>query len=257
MSREETCAVALIGHLNRVPSTDAYLRIANSTAFWNACRSVVLITEDEGDDMRLVAQRKANLARLAPVERHVLEEVTLDLADPETGQSIVSSKMRFVEIADDVNPDEILTGPHKATRTETAEGLLAAVLADEEWHESGGVKKLMEAAGHSERTVQRASNDLGVEVERRGFPSVTYWRVASTSGSPRAPGDLPGHDPGTPRPSPTPFRCSRTSGTVTTSMPQIECAGRRKTVRCCCADGGAGDSGRCSRCYGSRQEAAL
>ena len=117
VSREETCAVVLIGHLNRVPSTDGYLRIANSMAFWNACRSVVLITEDEGEDMRLVAQRKANLARLAPVERHALEEVTLDLADPETGQAIVTSRIRFVEIADDVNPDEILTAPRKVTKT--------------------------------------------------------------------------------------------------------------------------------------------
>ena len=48
-------------------------------AFWNASRSVVLITPDGDDEdgLRLVAQRKANLARLAPVERHRLEEIVL------------------------------------------------------------------------------------------------------------------------------------------------------------------------------------
>ena len=40
--------------------------VANSVAFWNASRSVVLITEDpdEPDAHRLVTQRKANYARL-------------------------------------------------------------------------------------------------------------------------------------------------------------------------------------------------
>jgi putative DNA primase/helicase len=179
ISREEDCAIALVGHLNRVPSTDAYLRISNSTAFWNAARSVVLITEDgESDDGRLIAQRKANLAPLAPVERHRLEEILLErILDPETGKPIVTSRMTFVEIADDVAAAEVL-GPQKKTKTESAESLLAAVLTDGEWHESDAVKKLMGAAGYADRTVKRATKDLGVEHERRGFPASTWWRLS-------------------------------------------------------------------------------
>src|SRR5262249_52367160 len=93
VAHDEHCAMVMVGHLNRVPSKDAFLRIANSTAFWNAARSVVVITHDgdETSDMRLVAQRKANLSRLAPIERHVLEEVVLpETVDPETGQRIVT-----------------------------------------------------------------------------------------------------------------------------------------------------------------------
>jgi putative DNA primase/helicase len=179
IAREEDCAVVMVGHLNRVPSTDAYLRIANSTAFWNAARSVVLVTED-GDDAngrRLIAQRKANLTRLAPVERHELEEIVLPgTVDPETGSPIVTSRMRFLEIADDVDPAAIL-GPQKVTKTETAETLLAQMLADGDWHESDGLKKLLKGAGYPERTVQRAANDLGVEHDRRRFPSSTWWRL--------------------------------------------------------------------------------
>src|SRR5262249_29969315 len=130
ISREEDCAIAMVGHLNRVPSTDAYLRIANSSAFWNASRSVVLITEDgaEENGLRLVAQRKANLAGLAPVERHRLEEVILpDTFDPETCERIVTSRMVFVEVADDVDPAGILGGP-RTTKIGTAETLLEALL---------------------------------------------------------------------------------------------------------------------------------
>jgi putative DNA primase/helicase len=180
VTREEDCAIAMVGHLNRVPSSDAYLRISNSTAFWNASRSVVLVTNDGDDDngYRLIAQRKANLGRLAPVERHRLEEILLpDTVDPETGAPIVTSRMRFVEIADDVDSANVLE-PQKTTKTETAETLLEAMLADGEWHEADGVKKLMAGAGFAARTVQRAAKDLGVEHERRGFdPQVTWWRL--------------------------------------------------------------------------------
>ena len=79
LAEQENLAVAMVGHLNKAPSREAYIRVANSVAFWNAARSVVLVTEDpdEPDAHRLVAQRKANLARLAPIERHRIESIIL------------------------------------------------------------------------------------------------------------------------------------------------------------------------------------
>ncbi len=179
IAEEEDAAVAIVGHLNKAPSTEAYLRVANSVAFWNASRSVVLITEDSGDDdtLRLVAQRKANWSRVRPVERHRLEEIVLlDSVDPETGSPIVTSRMVFVEIADDVDGADVL-GPRRATKTETAEQLLDLLLGDGDWHESEPMKQVLDMAGFPERTAQRAAKDVGVETERRGFPSVTWWRL--------------------------------------------------------------------------------
>jgi hypothetical protein len=179
IAEEEDAAVAIVGHLNKAPSTEAYLRVANSVAFWNASRSVVLITEDTGDDdmLRLVAQRKANWSRMRPVERHRLEEILLpDTVDPDTGAPISTSRMVFVETADDVVGAEVLA--HKVTKTATAEAMLELLLADGDWHESEAAKKVLEAAGFSERTAQRAANEIGVETERHGFPSVTRWRLA-------------------------------------------------------------------------------
>lgn len=177
LSEEANCAVAMVCHLNKAPSTDAYIRVANSVAFWNASRSVVLVTEDNGDDdLQLIAQRKANYARLSPVERHRVEPVVLThLIDPEDGRPVETARMVFLETAADVDGAHVL-GP-KTTKTETAETLLEAILADGEWHEGEGVKKLMKAGGFSERTTKRAAQQVGVGYERRGYPAMTWWRL--------------------------------------------------------------------------------
>jgi hypothetical protein len=179
IAEEVDCAVAIVGHLNKAPSTDAYIRVANSVAFWNASRSVVLITEDNGgEELRLVAQRKANYARLRPVERYRIEPVVLPhLVDPTDGRPVETARMTFVEFADEVDSADVLGGG-KPTKTETAETLLAALLADHEWHEAEGVKRMMDAAGFAERTTQRAAKYLQVEHDRRGFPSTTWWRIS-------------------------------------------------------------------------------
>ena len=187
------CAATIVGHLNKAPSTAPYIRVANSVAFWNASRSVVLVTEDNGgDELRLVAQRKANYARLRPVERHRIEPVELPhLVDPIDGRPVETARMVFVEYADDVDGADVL-GPSKTTKTETVENMLAAMLADGDWHEGEDVKKLMRAAGYSERTTQRAAAALGVEYDRRTFPSSTWWRIslAGATAPPVAPASV-------------------------------------------------------------------
>lgn len=179
LGAEHGCAIAIVGHLNKAPTTDAYLRVANSTAFWNASRSVVLVTEDpeEPEELRLIAQRKANWARRKPVERHRLEEVILDTVDPHSGFPIVTSRMVFVELTD-LSADDVLGRDTSADgKTDHAVQMLWGMLRDGEWHESAGLKKLAGALGVTERTLKRAAQDLAVEVERRGFPSVTWWRL--------------------------------------------------------------------------------
>lgn len=186
LALEEECAIAMVGHLNKTPSVDAYVRVANSVAFWNASRSVILIAEDPDDEnCRLIVQRKANYARLRGVERHRMETVVLpDTVDPGTGRPIETSRLVFVEVADEVDGAEVLNG-QKTTKTETAETLLEALLADGEWHEADAVKKLLAAAGFPERTAQRAAKFLHVENERRGFPGPkTWWRLPSAPSTP-------------------------------------------------------------------------
>jgi archaellum biogenesis ATPase FlaH len=181
LAEEEDLAIAMVGHLNKAPSREAYIRVANSVAFWNACRSVVLVTEDteEPDAHRLVAQRKANFARLAPIERHRIEAVVLpDTVDPDTGRPIETSRMAFVEYATDVDSEDLLGPRDRGDRKEDhAAAFLAVVLLDGDWHDSAGLKTIAASTGIRERTLQLAAGDLGVEHERRGFPSTTWWRL--------------------------------------------------------------------------------
>jgi hypothetical protein len=178
---QESCAVALVGHLNKAASTEAYLRVANSVAFWNAARSVVLVTEDPDDTEagRLIAQRKANWGRRSTVERHRLEEVVLDTQDPNTGLPIVTSRMVFVEYADDIDANDVLASRGRDTKTAAAQLFLERALADGDWHDAEGLRKLAGAQGIAERTLQLAKRNLNVEHERRGFGHpVTWWRLA-------------------------------------------------------------------------------
>lgn len=190
LAEDAGCAVALVGHLNKTPSRDAYIRVANSTAFYNAARSVVLVTVDpaEPEAQRLVTQAKANWARLRPVQRHVVEEIRLERLDRESGEPIVTSRMRYLEDAEDVDRDDVLAerrGRPAGEKFETALEFLTGTLADGDWHDSAGLKVLAAAQGVSEPTLKRAALDLGVEHERRGFPAVTYWRLRSrVTGSP-------------------------------------------------------------------------
>lgn len=195
LAEDAECAVALVGHLNKTPSRDAYIRVANSVAFWNASRSVVLVTEDpeEPDSQRLVGQRKANYARLHPVERHRIEEIVLPTTlDAVTGEPIVTSRMTFVEFAEDVNGADLLaprTASSDAGKELRAVEFLVGMLGDRAWHDSAGVKTLAAAQGISERTLKRASQSLGIEHEWRGYPATTWWRLSqSGQGYPHADG---------------------------------------------------------------------
>lgn len=180
LADDEKCAIAMVGHLNKGASSEAYLRVANSVAFWNAARSVVLITEDpaEPEAHRLVAQRKTNYARIRPVERHRIEEVILpQTRDAETGELVVTSRMVFVEIAADVDAADVLVGrPIAETKESGALDFLRAQLADGKWHPSAAIKEKAHENNIAVRTLQRAAKDLEIDDKREGMPAITFWR---------------------------------------------------------------------------------
>jgi hypothetical protein len=86
--------------------------------------------------------------------------------------------MVFVEHAEDVDAGDVLR-PRAASVSPGHEAalFLLRALADGAWHDSVGLKTLAGAQKVSERTLQRAAKDLGVESERRGFPASTWWRL--------------------------------------------------------------------------------
>jgi AAA domain/Bifunctional DNA primase/polymerase, N-terminal len=179
LAERRRLAVVMNAHLNKAPSSDPYLRINGSTAFYNAARSVLTVTRDPGepDWQRLVAHHKSNYGPLAPVERWRVVPVTI----ASEGGPIEVMTMEFVEVAEDVSREDVLA-PHPAgpEKLDKAVSFLRGMLADGEWHDSEGLVTLAGAAQVSERTLRRAAlEELKVEHERRGFPSSTWWRLPS------------------------------------------------------------------------------
>jgi hypothetical protein len=177
LAQQERLAVLMNAHLNKAPSSDPYMRINGSTAFYNAARSVFTVTRDpdEPDWHRLLAHHKSNYGALAPVERWRVVPTTV-VSD---GVAIDTVVMEFVEVADGVSREDVLAGgrrgPHKL---DEAAAFLRDTLQDGDWHDSDGLVKLAGGSRISERTLRRAAlEELGVEHERRGFPSSTWWRL--------------------------------------------------------------------------------
>ena len=184
-------AVVLVAHVNKASSRDAYIRVSGSVALYNAARSVVLVTPDpENPDSaepgdtepasRIVSQHKANYSqRVAPSRYQIRPIVLVDELD-DRGRPLESSAMVFLEDAAGLELSELLaesSSNGRQPKTAQAEELLVAMLEDGDWHDSAGLKPLIGAQGISERTLQRASQALNVESERRGFPASTWWRL--------------------------------------------------------------------------------
>jgi hypothetical protein len=167
-----------VAHLNKAPSNDPYLRINGSTAFYNSARVVVTVTKDpdDPDQGRLIAQHKSNYSGLGDVERWRIEpKIVQSPSGP-----IETMVMRFVEIAEDVSREDVLSNRPVGTDTlDTAVAFLEDALSDGDWHDSIGLKALAHAQPDriSDRTLKRAALELDVEHERRGFPATTWWRL--------------------------------------------------------------------------------
>jgi KaiC/GvpD/RAD55 family RecA-like ATPase len=175
LAERERLAILENAHLNKAPSSDPYLRINGSTAFYNAARSVLTVTRDpdEPEASRLLVAHKSNYGPLAEAERWRVVPTTVGV--------IETMKLEFVGIAEDVLREDVLGHAPAPDRLETAIEWLEKALGDEDWHDSAGLKAMASGARPriSERTLKRAAAELEVEVERRGFPSTTWWRLAS------------------------------------------------------------------------------
>jgi hypothetical protein len=177
-AEREQLAIVQNAHLNKAPSTDPYLRINGSTAFYNAARSVLTVSEDPADrDMqRLVAHHKSNYGPLAPIERWRIEPVSVE----SSFGPIETMKMVYVEDADDVDRQDVLGGAPASKRTE-ATTLVTAELAFGP-RPSSEVKAAGAECGISPRTINRAAQDLAVVVEEMTTATgrVTYWSLPAS-----------------------------------------------------------------------------
>jgi len=172
-------AVLALAHLNKNQGGDALSRVLGSRGLTAAVRSVLTFGRppdaDEDSRERVLAHPASNLAPEAPSLAYVHEgrEVYAD-----DGETIETNQLVLIGECD-TRADELIDSRSNDERTDTdaAGEWLGDELADGQWRESREIKARAKAAGHSERTLKRAKQTLGIEDRREGFPAVSEWRL--------------------------------------------------------------------------------
>jgi len=172
------CTILLLRHLNKANGRDPLYRGGGSIGIVGAARAGLLVATDPDDpDRRVLASVKSNLApspesltyRLVGCGNYGVARVQWEGTTTHTARILLS------EPADD-----------DGAKTE-AEQWLEDYLTEQGAVPSKTAKADAGKAGIRERTLQRAVSTLGVIVESRGFPRVTWWlpsRATDTSPPP-------------------------------------------------------------------------
>jgi hypothetical protein len=189
LAREFELAAIGSMHPNKSGSTFRQL-VSGSVAFNAVSRSSLLLAEHPHDEQRRVVVRgKGNLARTPlavefDISSHKFTANGYTFDVPLAGNFGTSS----LAVEDLIN-QPLQLPPAGEARTAARE-LIAARLADGDWHHSRPIIEACEQIGVHERAARRAADDLNVEHERRDFPAQVHWRRAqSGNATERQPSD--------------------------------------------------------------------
>lgn len=173
-------------HHNKSGSLDPLALVMASKAFTAVARSVHTVVPDPDDEnVRLFGTPKNNLGttnlptltftvRSAPVDTDEGTAWTGQLAWGEERQESIRDAMSRA------TPDE-----DKTATDEAADWLEDYIVSQLGTVASSDAKRAGKSAGHGDKALRRARQRLGVQVESRGFPRVTYWTLAvPPSGAP-------------------------------------------------------------------------
>lgn len=174
-------AVLGLIHLNKSGSTDPLTAVMASKAFTAFARSVMFAMVDPNDEARrLLGLVKSNLGRVdLPTLTYTFDPVVVG----EDDGPIVATRVAWGPEAPTTIADALQAG-NSEERNAIEEA--ADWLTDWLDGESGsGLAKVAlaqgRAAGHSDRTLRRARERLGIEKKKVGFPPdvIWFWRDAS------------------------------------------------------------------------------
>jgi hypothetical protein len=162
------CTVLLLRHLNKASGRDPLYRGGGSIGIVGAARARMLVAPDPDDpERRILASTKSNLGpapdslayRLVGSGDYGVARVQWEGHTAHTARTLLS------EPTDD-----------DGAKSE-AERWLQDYLTEQGAAASKKAKAEAAKAGISPRTLQRAVGSLGVIVESRGFPRVTWWQL--------------------------------------------------------------------------------
>lgn len=164
------CTVLLLRHLNKASGRDPLYRGGGSIGIVGAARAGLLVAPDpDNPELRVLASVKSNLGpppeslayRLIGAGEYGVARVQWEGQTAHTARTLLSEPRR---------DDEAKT---------VAERWLQNYLTVNGAVPSKTAKADADKAGISERSLQRAVKSLGVLVESRGFPRVTFWELPS------------------------------------------------------------------------------
>lgn len=176
------CTILLLRHLNKAKGGDPLYRGGGSIGIVGAARAGLLVAPDPDDpDRRVLASVKSNLGprpeslayKLVDADRLGVARVHWEGHTTHTAHSLLAAP----------------SGDEDGSKTE-AEQWLQDYLTEQGSALSKTVKAAAAKVGIRERTLQRAVQSLGVVVESRGFPRLTWWCLSNgaTDPSPQNPG---------------------------------------------------------------------
>ncbi len=188
LAEQHHLAVLVVVHLNKAPGTDALYRVGGSIGLVGGARSLLTFTRDPDDpdgengNRRLLSHTKSNWGKLAKGLLYDITEHELDL----DGHRLTTTTLEEAGESD-VTGSEALgasDGPSPATRRELAAEILGDLLGDGQQRRRGEIAEQAARRGISDRTLDRAAHEVGVLIDRQGFPSVTYWRLPHSPANP-------------------------------------------------------------------------
>jgi len=164
------CTVLLLRHLNKAKGGDPMYRGGGSIGIVGAARAGMLVARDpDDDDLRVLASTKSNLGP-AP------DALTYRLVDGNTfgvarvqweGTSTHDARALLADHGD---------GEDRPER-DGAAAWLTDYLTEHTKAPSKDVKVAARKEQISDRTLQRAAQQVRVEYVQEGFPRSTYWRL--------------------------------------------------------------------------------
>ncbi len=168
--KEQGCTVIGTAHLSKKSDLPVVQRILGASGIANFVRSVWSVQRDDEDKtVRLFMRLKANLS---PDEVNGLK-YRIDHVGP-WQQSIVCTWCGTT----DKTPDQVMSGSKAAAAPSGVGAWLKGFLREHGESEFGFVAAAAATEGVGEEALRKAAyRNKKITKTRRGFPSVTYWRL--------------------------------------------------------------------------------
>lgn len=163
LARDMNIAILVVRHLRKASTDSAIQRGQGSMDFIASVRSGLAVLAHPNDpDTRVFTQTKANYSKCGP-------SITFEVTATDGG---TTPKIKWNGVIDQ-NADQLMQVAKKATPVERAEAMISDWLAAGEMAARTAIDRLS-SAGFSERTIDRAKENLGV-ISGRG-PGAK-WRL--------------------------------------------------------------------------------